>query len=163
MHEQLEFPFSFEGLHGVSILGMTIMRKEYFDRCRMRHEGICFENAAENWHLFSGLRKYRLEPILRAYKRDSGLQDVTGRFRNPDHTLSSALWAYIDILPGCLDFEEHYQKAFLARGLVIYCSLLLESMHTDRDFLKRASSPVKTVLSLAKNHRKDSQSFENVG
>jgi hypothetical protein len=31
-----------------------------------------------------------------------------------------------------LDFEEHYQKVFLRRGLVIYCELLLDELKPKR-------------------------------
>jgi hypothetical protein len=63
------------------------------------------------------------------------LQDLNGVCHNPDNRLSSFLWQLQaglqpnhQRLDPLLDFEEHFQKVFLRRGLIIYCTTILDEI-----------------------------------
>jgi hypothetical protein len=69
------------------------------------------------------------------YHRDPVQEDQSGKCHNPDGTLTAFLWQLqLAIQPdrSCLspllDFCEHYQRVFLGRGLIIYCSMILREL-----------------------------------
>lgn len=103
----------------------------YISECEARWHGPALRDARSNWTAFEELKPVLTEALL-AYHRDTQLEDVTGRLHNPDGTLTSYLWKFQDTLQSdksclhpLLDFEEHYQKVFLRRGLLIYCAMIL--------------------------------------
>lgn len=104
------------------------------DRCRNRWSGEAFKDARHNFADWRDLHE-TLEEQMHVFKRNPGLRDMNGKYHNPSCTLTDFLWKLQESLTpdkSCLspllDFEEYFQKVFLRRGLIIYCSLLLEQM-----------------------------------
>lgn len=107
-------------------------RAVYVERCGFRWGGDAFADAKANW------KKWReihgdLEPALRAFARNPGMEDASGKAHNPDGTLKGFLWKLQEAwqpnrgtLDPLLDFCEHYQTVHLGRGLVIYCGMVLD-------------------------------------
>ena len=116
---------------------MNCTLSNYKAECEKRYtSGFTFRDAVSN---FSGFdeRKEDFTAWARHYRKDPLLQ--TGKkYGNPDGTLSNLCWVMQAILEPdksrlspCLDFEEHYQKVFLKRGLVIYMTLLLKDLEEE--------------------------------
>jgi hypothetical protein len=106
----------------------------YRTRCEERWHGPALQDAWANWHAFEEI-KPALTEALAAFHRDPFLADPTGKCHNPDGNLTALLWKLQGALNPdphslhpLLDFEEHYQKIFLRRGLLIYCELILREM-----------------------------------
>jgi len=80
---------------------------------------------------------------MRQFRRDPFQTDLNGKCHNPTGHLTEFLWKLAEAvnedksrLYPFLDFEEHHQKVFLRRGLVIYCKLILseiENRHIIQD------------------------------
>lgn len=111
-------------------------RAEYIAKCRERWGGDALRDAIRNWNDWKELRA-GLKEAMWTYSRNPGLQGVAGEFHNPDNTLTSFLWKLQEAwqpdkscLHPLLDFEENFQKVFLRRGLIIYCSLLLKGVES---------------------------------
>ena len=114
------------------------MKAEYDQRCRDRWGGLALRDALSNWVDFETL-KADLARALSTWRRNPWQEDFAGKCHNPTGALSSFLWnlqlawqpdrSRLDPL---LDFEDHFQKVFLRRGLVIYCQLLLEAMEREQ-------------------------------
>ncbi len=106
-------------------------RAAYIEKCERRWHGECLSDARRNWNLFHGHHE-ELTAILLPYLRDPGVQDVHGKFHNPDYTLTSWLWkcSEADENRWIWDFCEHYQTCHLRRGLIAYCEQLLRDMET---------------------------------
>lgn len=109
-------------------------RAHYVAECEKRWHGAALQNARRNWRDFQELRPELLE-ALRSYRRDPMQTDIGGKCHNPDGTLTAFLWKLQEALQpsrSCLhpllDFEEHFQKIFLRRGLIIYCSMILREL-----------------------------------
>lgn len=106
----------------------------YKARCADRWYGLALNNALANWDHWEGMKPTLVE-ALTAFHRDPQLEDAAGMRHNPDGTLTAMLWKLQTALQPdnsrlgpLLDFEEHWQKIFLSRGLIIYCDLLLREM-----------------------------------
>ena len=113
-------------------------REAYVAECEQRWHGPALRDARSNWQDFEELRDTLLE-AMREYKRNPGQKDLSGKYHNPDTTLTSFLWKLQETLQpdkSCLypliDFEENYQRCFLRRGLIIYCSGLLREIETPK-------------------------------
>jgi hypothetical protein len=109
-------------------------RESYMIECEKRWHGPALRDARHNWAHFEELRP-QLTAALRDFRRDPFFEDIGGRCHNPDGTLTAFLWHLQSALEpnrSCLwpllDFEEHYQKVFLRRGLIIYCTQILRAM-----------------------------------
>ena len=114
-------------------------RAAYLTECEKRWYGPALRDARANWSDFQEL-KPTLTEALRKYRHDPCLEDLSGKLHNPDGTLGSFLWRLQESLEpnrSCLlpllDFEEHYQRVFLRRGLIIYCTMLLREMEATSD------------------------------
>lgn len=91
-------------------------------------------DALANWHKWEEMREYLVD-AMKQYRHNSGQVDIGGKYHNPDHSLSGFLWNCQAALQPSksrldpfLDFEEHYQKIFLRRGLTIYCGAILDEL-----------------------------------
>ena len=107
-------------------------RKAYIDECAMRWDGECLRDARRNWQLFE--EHYdELVAILTPYLRDSGVQDIAGKYHNPDHTLTSWLWTCSNAEGNgwTWDFCEHYQKCHLRRGLIAYAKQVIRELQAN--------------------------------
>lgn len=111
--------------------------RDYRQKCRERWGGDALKDALSNWRGFESLRS-DLTEALRVFCRDPFLQDLAGKCHNPKGTLSDFLWKLQSALQPhkgrldpLLDFEEHFQKVFLRRGLIIYCHALLHEMEVS--------------------------------
>ena len=114
-------------------------RKSYRAKCEQRWYGIALRDALANWKLWKEMDDY-LRTAMREYLRNSGQVDISGKYHNPDHTLTGFLWncqAALQKSKSSLypfsDFEEHYQKIFLKRGLLIYCESILRELETESE------------------------------
>ncbi len=109
-------------------------REVYALHCNQRWGGPALADAKRNWTHFQSIHAQLVE-AMRAYRRDPFQEDVVGRKHNADGTLTAFLWnlqtalapAESSLFP-LLDFEEHFQRVFLRRGLLIYCSMLLREI-----------------------------------
>lgn len=113
---------------------MNLDRKQYIDKCKERWHGVHLADAAQNWFGFEKI-KTDLTEAMKEYKRNPGQKDLTGKYHNPDYTLTNFLWKLQSTLQPdkgrldpLIDFEEHFQKCFLRRGLIIF--LLNDSPRT---------------------------------
>lgn len=109
-------------------------KKEYISKCRERWYGEALRDAVWNWEDWEGWREYLTE-AMRQFLRDPFMTDLGGKRHNPTGYLTEFLWRCQSAvqknkysLNPFLDFEEHYQKVFLRRGLIIYCRGLLDEM-----------------------------------
>lgn len=82
------------------------------------------------------------------------LEDVSGKCHNPDGTLTALLWKMQEAwqpdkscLYPLLDFCEHYQRVFLRRGLVIYCSMLLRLIEANAPGEQLPGHPNPAIIS----------------
>jgi len=114
-------------------------KKSYRAKCEQRWYGLALRDALANWKLWKEMDDY-LRTAMREYLRNSGQVDATGNYHNPDHTLTGFLWNCQTALQKSksslypfLDFEEHYQKIFLKRGLLIYCESILRELETESE------------------------------
>lgn len=101
----------------------------YKEKCAMRWEGHCLQDAYHNWHLFTKHHDDLVE-ILRPYLADCFCPDLTGQSRNRDGTLTAWLWKCTEgqANPWIWDFCNHYQRCHLRRGLIFYCEQLLSEL-----------------------------------
>lgn len=106
-------------------------RKQYVADCAARWSGPALADAKMNWNHFASLLPVLTE-ALKEFRRDPFLKDLTGKLHNPDGTLTAMLWnLQANLEPDksslypLLDFEEHFQKIFLKRGLIFYCKQIL--------------------------------------
>lgn len=110
-------------------------REAYINECKNRWHGAALQDARRNWNRWEELRSQLLDS-MRDFKRNPTLFDGR-KHHNPDGTLTAYLWKLQDAyqadksrLDPFIDFEEHFQKVFLRRGLVIYCTGLLREIET---------------------------------
>lgn len=120
---------------------------QYREKCGERWYGEALRDALHNWHEWEDMRDYLVDAI-RQYLRNPFQRDLGDKFYNPDGTLTKFLWHCQEALQPdrsrlnpLLDFEEHYQKIFLKRGLIIYCGDIL-------DGLKEAAEKQTTLFEL---------------
>lgn len=113
---------------------MILNRDIYREECRKRWVGRFLHNALYNWNDFQEMHQAILE-AMQAFRRDPFQMDITDKFHNPDGTLTTYLRKMQDTLQPdqsrlypFLDFEEHFQKVFLRRGLIIYCTMILREL-----------------------------------
>ena len=111
-----------------------MIRTRYIQQCRARWGGWALSDALSNWHGFEEIRETLIE-AMRIYHLNPFLEDLAGNCHNSDGRLTSFLWQLQEgiqpdkrRLDPLLDFEEHFQKVFLRRGLVIYCTILSEEL-----------------------------------
>lgn len=112
-------------------------KKEYESECDKRWYGVALSDALHNWNQWEEMREYLVE-VMRQYRHNSGQVDMSGKYHNPDHSLSGFMWncqltfdpTQTHLNP-FLDFEEHYQKIFLRRGLLIYCGGILDELKAE--------------------------------
>ena len=109
-------------------------RDEYNKRCAQRWYGFALREALSDWNTWREMHEY-LEEAMRQFLRNSGQVDQNGKYHNPSHSLRGFLWNCQAALQPSrsrldpfLDFEEHYQKIFLRRGLIIYCEGILNEL-----------------------------------
>ena len=119
-------------------------RAHYNEQCELRWSGGPLRDAKRNWHHWLELHD-DLENQLRRYKRDPQVHGY-----NPDGTLTSFLWKLQDAwqpdkscLFPLLDFCDHYQRIFLRRGLLIYCTMVLKALEAGEPV-----NPAQEVLPL---------------
>ena len=108
-------------------------RDNYKASCRERYHSQWLADALANWEIFEEHRD-TFRAWCSHYRRDACLY-IGAKAHNPQGTLSSMVWVMqVAIEPDrsrlwpCLDFEEHFQTAFIRRGLMIYLTLLLKEM-----------------------------------
>ena len=125
------------------MVGSPLDHAHYIAECQKRWHGATMSDARANWLHFEEMKGSLLE-AMRTYKRNPMLQDLSGKYHNPDGSLTSLLWKMQDAwqpdqscLFPLLDFCDHYQKIFLRRGLIIYCSMLLRQMEANADSINR--------------------------
>lgn len=113
---------------------ITVDRAVYRERCDARWGGMALRNARGNWHTWAEIHD-NLESAMRTFARNPQMEDLTGKAHNPAGTLTDFLWklqSAIEPNQSCLypllDFEEHFQRVFLRRGLIVYCTLILEAL-----------------------------------
>lgn len=114
---------------------MNTDEKQYRAECALRWRGPALRDAYDNWLDFEELKPTLLE-AMRGYVRNPFMKDLAGECHLPDGTLTAHLWKLQQSLEpdrSCLlpllDFEERYQRVFLRRGLLLYCSLLLKEIN----------------------------------
>ena len=113
---------------------MTAAKRQYLEACAMRWSWPELSNAFSNWHAFEAMRDDLLD-AMRKFRANPQMEDLSGKAHNPSGRLTDLLWTMQKAWqpdPACLrpflDFCDHYQKVFLRRGLVIYCSMLLREL-----------------------------------
>lgn len=118
--------------------GADFSRTTYVAECGRRWSGEALRDAIHNWNHWQELQTDLLE-AMRQFHRNPMLQDVSGKCHNPDGTLTALLWKMQEAwqpdksrLSPLLDFCDHFQKVFLRRGLVIYCSMLLRQLENTQ-------------------------------
>ncbi len=109
-------------------------REIYVLHCQQRWGGPALADARRNWTHFQSIHA-ELSEAMRAFLRDPFQEDLFDRKHNADGTLTAFLWNLQTVLAPSdsslfplLDFEEHFQRVFLRRGLIIYCSMLLRQL-----------------------------------
>lgn len=122
---------------GITDDPMNLERVFYIDECNKRWIGPALSDARRNWHMFQEIQLQLIE-ALTEYRRDPFHEDIAERCQNPEGTLTAFLWKLqTAITPdrSCLypllDFEEHFQKVFLKRGLIIFCAMILHDMEAN--------------------------------
>ena len=132
------------------LLFVTLDRAHYNDQCALRWSGEPLRDARRNWHHYQGMQGDLVTALL-AYKRNPMLHDGGEFYGNPDGTLTSFLWKLQDAwqpdkscLAPLLDFCDHYQKIFLRRGLLIYCTTILRHLEAGEPL-----NPAQATLPLA--------------
>lgn len=109
-------------------------RKTYNSKCAERWYGPALMNAEANWHCFIEIKPELCE-LMQIFRVNPCLEDLSGQKHNLTGSMTGALWEFqlwlqpdrSCLLP-LLDFEERYQKVFLRRGLVIFCSMILNDL-----------------------------------
>lgn len=117
---------------------MPISRQKYRDECAKRWHGSPFADALSNLDHWQALHDDLLE-AMRSYNRNPCMKDLNGKC-HAEGTLTDFLWKTQSAwepdrsrLAPLLDFCDHHQEAFLGRGLIIYCKLLLEEIKATSD------------------------------
>ena len=135
---------------------MKVDHLEYARRCRQKWYGMALRDARANWHQWVELHDTLLD-AMRLYLRNPGLVDLSGAYHNPSYSRDQFLWSLQENLqPGrgrldpLLDFEEHFQKVFLRRGLRIYCDLLIEAIEREA-----APDPAQLTIEEITREKKD--------
>lgn len=110
------------------------LKTAYIEKCKRRWYGVALKDAFHNWKTWKEMDEY-LRDAMQQYIRNTGQVDARGEYHNPDHSLSGFLWNCQEALQKrksnlypFIDFEEHYQRFFLRRGLLIYCELILNEL-----------------------------------
>jgi len=111
---------------------------EYKTICACRWNGAALRDALSHWQCWEDMRTTLFE-AMREFHGNPFQKDLNGKCHNPDGTLTEFLWKLQTVLGpdrSCLypllDFEEHFQKCFLRRGLIIYCTGLLREIETPK-------------------------------
>lgn len=127
---------------------MNLDFKEYIEKCKQRWSGEFLRDAKQNWHAFQEL-KVKLVEELKSYRENPFQKDSAGKCHNPNGTLTDFLWNLQSAwqpdksrFDPFIDFEEHFQKCFLRRGLIIFCSMILRELETKHP------NPDQAVLNL---------------
>jgi hypothetical protein len=114
----------------------AIHRREYQAECQKRWHGDPLLDASGNWRLWQELHS-DLRSAMLQFKRNPCMVDLCGE-THADGTLTDFLWKLQDAwqpdpgrLDPLLDFCEHYQRVFLRRGLLIYCTMLLRAIEAE--------------------------------
>lgn len=112
-------------------------RKEYVALCSARWYGLSLSNARRNFVIWESLHE-SLRDLAIAFNRDCWAKDLSGKCHNSDGTLTGYCWLMSDAFGGAkgsigplLDFEENFQKVFVARGLLFYLQLVLRDLERD--------------------------------
>lgn len=113
-------------------------RAEYNAACKERWRGPALVDAKENWDDWQELHD-DLKEKMREFHRNPFLKDVSGKCHNSNGNLSAFLWKLQEAwepdrsrLSPFLDFEENFQRCFLRRGLIIYCTGLLRELESEK-------------------------------
>jgi hypothetical protein len=111
-------------------------RETYRQECRKRWDGEALRDAVQNWRHWKSINQ-ELREAMRQFRRNPTMTDLNGT----DHangTLTDYLWKLQTAmqpdrgrLDPLIDFCEHYQKCHLRRGLIIYCTMLLQSFESN--------------------------------
>lgn len=114
-------------------------REYYKTECEKRWDGPALRDARGNWQHWGELHE-QLEEAMRKFHRDPMQKDLAGAFHNPSGRLTDFLWTLQSAwnpspssLAPLLDFCDHYQRIFLRRGLVIYCTMLLREIEKPQE------------------------------
>lgn len=111
----------------------TCTRMNYIESCKARYHTWTMTDARRNWDIFEEHRE-TFRAWCDHYRRDPQMF-VGVKAHNPEGTLSAMVWVMQvainpdrSVLSPCLDLEEHFQKIFIRRGLIIYLTLLLNEL-----------------------------------
>lgn len=111
-----------------------ITRQQYYALCEQRWYGEALRDAKKNWLDWYKMHS-KLRHAMKEFRDNPGMRGVSGEYHNPDCTLTAYLWKLQEAwqpdkscLMPFLDFEENFQKVFLRRGLIAYCTLILKSL-----------------------------------
>lgn len=116
-------------------------RENYREAVELRWARAALQDALMNWQLFEEHRE-KLAAWVEHYRRDCQFQ-VGEKRHNPTGTLTGMAWlmahsvaeqtAGKGSLGPFIDFEEHFQRCFLRRGLLIYLTLLLKEREPEAE------------------------------
>lgn len=127
-------------------LDVPVDREAYRDKCRQRWCDEPLRDALANFRHFEAWRPKLLEALLK-YHADPMQKQPDGTFLNGSGHLTDFLWTLQtqfqpdpSRLDPLLDFCNHYQKVFLRRGLIIYCTALLRIIEA----VKEGTAPAVT-------------------
>jgi hypothetical protein len=111
----------------------SVDRARYREMVAFRWYDEPLKDARRNFRLFEEHRA-ELEEIVRPYLRDNWCEDMAGKCRNPDGTLTGWLWKCTEVQENwwIWDFCNHYQRCHLRRGILQYCHLLIEQLQTPQ-------------------------------
>lgn len=115
-------------------------KNHYLTECAQRWHGPALADAQRNWIHWQRWRPVLTQHLIN-FRRDPWLKSEGETCANRDGTLTGYIWELQKIvqpdparIDPFIDFEDRYQKCFLRRGLVIYCTMilrLLESLPTS--------------------------------
>jgi hypothetical protein len=116
-----------------------IDKKKYMEECRQRWYGHALQDALSNWKTWQEMDEYLME-AMKQFQRNPFQKDIAGTYHNHNGTLSGFLYHCQEAIQPdkyridpFLDFEEHYQKVFMRRGLLIYCGAILDELEKESE------------------------------
>lgn len=134
MSDNMTFPFMEHAPEEKPCSASDMDRTAYFAECVNQWDGDQLQDALGNWETWQELHDDLLG-AMRKFRSNPSMRDLSGKYHNPKGTLAALLWSMQEAwqpdnrrLDPLLDFCEHYQRVFLRRGLVIYCTMLLRMM-----------------------------------
>lgn len=113
-------------LFSLSGVALPITRERYVEACSRRWHGTHLKDALGNWRTWRKWHEALEKALPRYVAGESGtLTEFIWKLQAEVEADRASLYPF-------LDFEEHFQRVFVRRGLLIYCGMILRQLEARK-------------------------------